>query len=93
MSESKRAPESEPESAVGRYLALVVGIACFVAAVVTALAGEGIVVVTILALIGASALSGWIRDGRGRPSPKTEHGEGSHRQDTKRPGPTSDELR
>jgi hypothetical protein len=70
-----------------------VGLAFVLAAIVTALAGGGIVVVTILALIGASALSGWIRAGWGRPSPKTERGVGSRRRDTKPPGPTSDERR
>jgi hypothetical protein len=48
----------------GRHVALVIGIALFAGAGYFAVVGGEPVVATILALIGASALAGWVKSGR-----------------------------
>jgi hypothetical protein len=50
----------------GRHLALVVGIGLLGAAGYLAVTGGEAVVATILALIGASALAGWVKSGRAK---------------------------
>jgi hypothetical protein len=61
MTEPNRSPETEPEPGTGQYLALGVGVACLLGAAWAVFSGAGPVVATVLALIGASALAGWMR--------------------------------
>jgi len=48
-------------SSVGSYLALVVGLGMLGGAAYVGLSGGETVLATIMVLIGASALSGWVR--------------------------------
>ncbi len=57
---------SDEGSGVGLWLALIVGLGLISTAVILAVTGGESVVVTILALVGASALGGWVRARRQR---------------------------
>jgi hypothetical protein len=52
---------NEADQKFGEMFALVVGILLVLGGVVNILAGGAIVVTTILVLIGAGALSGWVK--------------------------------
>jgi hypothetical protein len=52
---------NESDSKFGEMLALVIGVLLVIGGVVNYLAGGAIVVTTILVLIGAGALSGWVK--------------------------------
>ena len=52
---------NEADQKFGEILALVIGILLVIGGVVNYLAGGAIVVTTILVLIGAGALSGWVK--------------------------------
>ncbi|MHC4092333.1 MAG: hypothetical protein ACYSVY_19020 [Planctomycetota bacterium] len=52
---------AEADQKFGEMLALVIGILLVLGGVVNVLAGGAIVVTTILVLIGAGALSGWVK--------------------------------
>ncbi len=57
---------SDDDSNLGQWLALIVGIGLIGAAIVLGITGGDTVGVTILALIGASALGGYVRARRER---------------------------
>lgn len=52
---------AEVDQKFGEMLALVIGVLLVLGGVVNVLAGGEIVVTTILVLIGAGALSGWVK--------------------------------
>jgi hypothetical protein len=52
---------TEADKKFGEMLALVIGILLFIGGVINVLAGGAIVVTTILVLISAGALSGWVK--------------------------------
>lgn len=52
---------AEADQKFGEMLALVIGIGLVLGGVVNVLAGGAIVVTTILVLISAGALSGWVK--------------------------------
>ena len=52
---------NEADQKFGEMLALVIGVLLVIGGVVNYLAGGAIVVTTILVLIGAGALSGWVK--------------------------------
>lgn len=67
MAASKdRASARDAGTEAGRWAALVIGVGGLAGAVVLAAIGAEMVVVTIVALIGGSALLGWARPRRAR---------------------------